>query len=208
MAPKARIAVYKVCWLSGRYAKSDVHAAIDQAVINLPVFEFAYCPVPSGEPRNRGFRGSEHGVFVACAGGNEGASLLAGTVANVAPWVMTVLASAEDRTFPANVELGDGQILSGLSLHQLGGGQVAPLITGTNATAGDAAASALCMPESLNPALVTGKVVRRDREGTSLLEKGATVLAAGGAGMIIRNTADHAELHTWATPPGVPSRLT
>ncbi|KAG0559501.1 hypothetical protein KC19_10G110000 [Ceratodon purpureus] len=194
MAPKARIAVYKVCWLDGNCAESDILAAIDQAVadgvdiISLslgdPVVPYTQDNLAIGA-----FGAVKKGIFVSCAGGNNGSFGL-GTVTNIAPWVMTAAASTVDRTFPANVELGDGQILSGLSLYQLGGGQAAQLIAGVNAsTAGNDTASAKCLAGSLNPALVKGKIVVCERGENLPVEKGAEVQAVGGAGMILTNTA-------------------
>ncbi|KAG0600594.1 hypothetical protein M758_11G046100 [Ceratodon purpureus] len=190
MAPKARIAVYKICWVGG-CSDSDTLAAIDQAVadgvdiisrsVGLPAREYLTDPVAIGA-----FGAMEKGVFVSCSAGNSGPGLQ--TVENFAPWMMTVAASTIDRDFPANVILGDGQILQGQSLY-VGKGlssNVTQMITGAAATTGNVTNSALCLSGSLKPALVKGKIVVCKR-GPNRVAKGAVVLAAGGVGMILYN---------------------
>ncbi|KAG0556356.1 hypothetical protein KC19_11G047100 [Ceratodon purpureus] len=190
MAPKARIAVYKICWAGGCFA-SDTLAAFDQAVadgvdiISLSVggsaLEYFADAFAIGA-----FGAMEKGVFVSCSGGNDGPGLE--TVSNVAPWMMTVAASTIDRDFPANVILGDGQILQGQSLYTGKGlsSNVTQMITGAAATTGNVTNSALCLPGSLKAALVKGKIVVCKR-GPNRVAKGAVVLAAGGVGMILYN---------------------
>ncbi|KAJ6362343.1 hypothetical protein OIU78_002700 [Salix suchowensis] len=53
--------------------------------------------------------------------------------------------------------------------------------------------SNLCMPGSLEPKLVRGKVVICDRGINPRVEKGAVVRDAGGVGMILANTAESGE---------------
>ncbi|KAG0561397.1 hypothetical protein KC19_9G061800 [Ceratodon purpureus] len=191
MAPKARIAVYKVCWIGGCH-DSDILAAFDQAVADgVDIISLS-----AGGPALRynaiaigAFGAMEKGVFVSCSAGNEGPGL--GTVENFAPWIMTVAASTIDRDFPANVILANGQILQGQSLY-VGKGlpsNVTQMITGADATTGNVTDSTLCAPGSLNPAFVTGKIVVCKRGVIDRVVKGAVVLAAGGAGMILYNGA-------------------
>ncbi|GFP98957.1 subtilisin-like protease [Phtheirospermum japonicum] len=51
------------------------------------------------------------------------------TVGNVAPWLMTVAASSTDRSFLAQLRLGDGQIFSGASLFPGKPTKQLPLVT-------------------------------------------------------------------------------
>lgn len=60
------------------------------------------------------FGAMKRGIFVSCSAGNDGPKLQ--TVTNYAPWIMTVGASSLDRDFPANVKLGDGQVVAGRAL--------------------------------------------------------------------------------------------
>jgi hypothetical protein len=54
-------------------------------------------------------------IVVSASAGNGGPSGL--TVTNVAPWMAIVGAGSMDRAFPANVRLGDGQALEGVSVY-------------------------------------------------------------------------------------------
>jgi subtilisin family serine protease len=197
MAPKARIAVYKVCWLQG-CASSDVLAAMDQAVIDgvdlLSLSLGSDTPAPYFEdPIAIGAFGAMiKGIFVSCSAGNDGPDFE--TVSNFAPWITTVAASTVDRIFPAKVELGDGQVVTGQSLYQLGGHHSATLITGADAATSNVTSAALCMPGSLNPALVTGKIVVCNRGVNPRVEKSFVVATAGGAGMILANLPTDGEV--------------
>ncbi|KAF2322736.1 hypothetical protein GH714_029945 [Hevea brasiliensis] len=55
------------------------------------------------------------GVFVSSSAGNDGPNLM--SVTNLAPWLVTVGAGTIDRNFPADVILGNGRRLSGVSLY-------------------------------------------------------------------------------------------
>jgi subtilisin family serine protease len=134
------------------------------------------------------FGAMEQGVFVAASAGNSGPALQ--TVENNAPWITTVAASTLDRAFPANVILGNNQFILGQSLYSGKGlPNATELITGAAASSGNVTASILCLPGSLSPALAQGKILLCERGTNARVEKGAVVLAAGGAGMIIYNTA-------------------
>ena len=195
MAPKARIAMYKVCWAPGCF-DSDILAAFDQAVadgVDVISLSLGGTVVPYNEDSIAigAFGAMEKGVFVSASAGNSGPELA--TVANVAPWIMTIAASTLDRTFLANVVLGNGRIVPGVSLY-VGKGlkNATEMITGANASLGNVTESTLCISGSLNPALVAGKIVVCERGDNARVEKGAAVLAAGGAGMILTNTATDA----------------
>jgi hypothetical protein len=54
-------------------------------------------------------------------------------------------------------------------------------------------ASKLCLSGTLDPASVRGKIVLCDRGVNARVEKGAVVKAAGGAGMVLANTAASGE---------------
>uniref|UniRef100_A0ACD6A513 Uncharacterized protein n=1 Tax=Avena sativa TaxID=4498 RepID=A0ACD6A513_AVESA len=195
MAPGARVAAYKVCWPEGCLG-SDILAGIDAAVAD-GVGVLSLSLGGGGAPYYRdtvavgAFGAAAAGVFVACSAGNSGPS--GATVANSAPWVATVGAGTLDRDFPAYVTLPTGARLAGVSLYA-GPAQSArpvmlPLVYGGNRDN----ASKLCLSGTLDPASVRGKLVLCDRGVNARVEKGAVVKAAGGAGMVLANTAASGE---------------
>ncbi|CAL9063981.1 unnamed protein product [Musa banksii] len=120
MAPRARIAVYKVCWAEGCMV-SDVVAAIEKAVsdgvdvVSLSIGSSSPAPFYHLDPLAVAtFRASLQGVFVAASAGNGGPS--PGSVANSPPWITTIGAGTIDRYFPAVVRLGNGACVRGTSI--------------------------------------------------------------------------------------------
>ncbi|KAG6428812.1 hypothetical protein SASPL_106849 [Salvia splendens] len=191
MAPKARLAAYKVCWNAGCY-DSDILAAFDAAVadgvdvISLSVGGVVV-PYYLDAIAIGAFSASDAGVFVSASAGNGGPGGL--TVTNVAPWMTTVGAGTIDRDFPANVKLGDGREISGVSIYggpALAHDKLYPLIY-AGGEGSDGYSSSLCLDGSLDPNLVTGKIVLCDRGINSRPAKGEVVKKAGGVGMIIAN---------------------
>ncbi|KAJ6805050.1 uncharacterized protein M6B38_181920 [Iris pallida] len=194
MATKARIAAYKICWASGCY-DSDILAAMDAAiadgvhVISLSVGANGYPPAFYRDSIAIGAFGAvRHGVVVSCSAGNSGPGEY--TAVNVAPWILTVGASTLDREFPADVVLGDGSVLPGVSLYAgepLDSTELLPLVSGADAGSG------LCISGYLDSSKVEGKIVVCDRGGNARVEKGSVVKSAGGVGMIMANTAESGE---------------
>ncbi|CAK9180489.1 unnamed protein product [Ilex paraguariensis] len=191
MAPKARLAAYKVCWNAGCY-DSDILAAFDAAladgvdVISLSVggvvVPYYLDPIAIGA-----FGASDAGIFVSTSAGNGGPGGL--TVTNVAPWVTTVGAGAIDRDFPAEVKLGNGKIIPGVSIY--GGPALAPHrlypLIYAGSEDGDGYSASLCLEGSLDPNFVKGKIVLCDRGINSRAAKGEVVKKAGGIGMVLAN---------------------
>ncbi|CAL9183060.1 unnamed protein product [Musa hybrid cultivar] len=111
-APRARLAIYKVCWGSGRCGEADVLQAIDDAVddgvdiLSLSIGGNGYIPASLGAVRS--------GMTVIFSGGNDGP--VTQTLNNDVPWVITVAASTIDRSFPTVITLGDKQTVVGQSL--------------------------------------------------------------------------------------------
>lgn len=189
MATHARVAAYKVCWSTGCFG-SDILAGMDRAIVDgVDVLSLSLGGGSGPYYRDTiaigAFTAMEMGIFVSCSAGNSGPSKA--SLANVAPWIMTVGAGTLDRDFPAYALLGNGKKITGVSLYSGRGMGKKPVSLvyskGNNST------SNLCLPGSLQPAYVRGKVVICDRGINARVEKGLVVRDAGGVGMILANTA-------------------
>lgn len=211
IAPRARVATYKVCWMfrtiepRATCFNGDNVAAIDAAVSDgVDVINYSI----SGTRTNyldpveiAFFNASAAGIFVAASAGNSGP---ANTVAHMSPWLTTVAASTHDRRNVATATLGNGATYSGPSL-QATGLNSKPLILSTEAGLASANATAvrLCnLPGdsivaggpainavALDPAKVAGKIVICDRGVNARVNKSLAVQQAGGVGMILTNTS-------------------
>ncbi|KAL2937114.1 Subtilisin-like protease SBT1.6 [Bienertia sinuspersici] len=117
VAPKARLAVYKVCWKNSGCFDSDILAAFDSAVndgvdvISISIgggdgisSPYYLDPIAIGS-----YGAVSRGVFVSSSAGNDGPNTM--SVTNLAPWITTVGAGTLDRNFPAEIVLGNGKIL-------------------------------------------------------------------------------------------------
>ena len=206
IAPRARIAAYKVCFDNGAGGcganTGDSVAAIDQAVADgVDVINYSI----SGTRTNyldavevAYLFAARAGVFVATSAGNSGPT--ATTVAHISPWLAAVAAGTHNRGGDGKVTLGNnGAEYTGASLTS-GVGPASLVYAGAVKTADATAADAeLCFPNSLDPAKVTGKIVLCDRGVNARVEKSATVKAAGGVGMVLRNLSPsslNADLHS------------
>lgn len=193
MATHARVAAYKVCWSTGCFG-SDILAAMERAILDgVDVLSMSLGGGSGPYHRDTiavgAFSAMERGILVSCSAGNSGPSKA--SLANVAPWIMTVGAGTLDRDFPAYAVLGNKKRFTGVSLYSGPGMGEKPLglfyRNGSNST------SNMCLPGSLEPALVRGKVVICDRGINARVEKGAVVRDAGGIAMILANTATSGE---------------
>ncbi|MEO3743506.1 S8 family serine peptidase [Plantactinospora sp. B5E13] len=160
VAPDAQIAAYKVLW-GGEGFDEDIIAGIDAAVadgvqvINYSIGMTFGDQQPNTPIGNAFLNAALAGVFVSAAAGNDGMS---GMIANAQPWVTTVGAAV---TTPneGTVRLGDGSRIVGTSLDVLPGGRKPlPLVFGEQAGSPENG-SAYCVPGSIDPAKVQGKVV-------------------------------------------------
>ena len=208
IAPRARIAVYKVCWTDADSARngcatSNSVAAIEQAVSDgVNVINFSIGPGSGGgsfsEPTEVAFLGAASaGVFVATSAGNSGPTSTApAPAAHLSPWVATVGNSTHDRLFVADASLGNGVKLTGASGNA--NTPVSLLIRARDAgLPGVDPADAnllLCFGGAdavaplLDPAKVTGKILVCDRGANVLVNKSANGKTAGAVGVIIANT--------------------
>jgi subtilisin family serine protease len=199
MAPRARIAAYKVCWsvepLGGCF-NSDSVAAIEQAVADgVDVINFSISGTSTNfrDPVEIAFMyAADAGVFVAASAGNSGPT--ASTVAHPSPWLTTVAAGTHNRVISANAILGNGITDKGISSTLVSAS--GPLVD--SAAAGlvaNSTAAALCFSSTwpggpgLDPAKVKGKIVLCDRGTNDRVDKSKAVAEAGGIGMILVNTS-------------------
>ncbi|MCJ7711817.1 MAG: S8 family peptidase, partial [Chloroflexi bacterium] len=199
IAPRARIAAYKVCWETGTGGScfsTDSVAAIDQAVADgVDVMNFSI----SGSQTNvrdaveiAFMYAADAGIFVAASAGNSGPT--SSTVAHPGPWLTTVAAGTHNRDGKGSVTLGNGETYNGASVATPVG--PAPLIKSVDAglPGADPTQVALCYSSAdggnvLDPAMVAGKIVVCDRGVTARVNKSLAVQEAGGVGMILVNTS-------------------
>ncbi|KAL2327279.1 hypothetical protein Fmac_020706 [Flemingia macrophylla] len=193
MAPLARVAAYKVCWTDGCFA-SDILAGMDRAIRDgVDVLSLSLGGGSSPYFRDTiaigAFAAVERGIVVSCSAGNSGPEKA--SLANVAPWIMTVGAGTLDRDFPAYAVLGNKKRFTGVSLYSGNGMGAEPVSLVYNK--GLNQSGSICLPGSLDPGKVRGKVVICDRGMNARVEKGKVVRDAGGVGMILANTAASGE---------------
>lgn len=209
IAPRARLAAYKVCWTSNDPVKpegsnscygGDSIKAIEAAVSDgVNVLNYS---ISGGEQLNDAvdaafLAATNAGVFVAASAGNSGP---ANMVAHIAPWLTTVAASTHDRVQESNVTIGSKTLKGGSVISKPLTGN---LILAKNAGVSDYAslsqaskdaldrcfgtANAVPADAKLDPIKVAGKIVLCDRGASNLVDKSATVKEAGGIGMLLAN---------------------
>lgn len=202
VAPRARLASYKVCWTYvdpsvtiGRRNScyvGDSVAAIEKAVADgVHVINFS---ISGGttltDPVEQAFFGAANaGVIAVASAGNDGPG---NQVAHISPWHTTVGASTHNREFQATVTLGNGQKYTGASMNTepLPAEPVVDAST-VGLPGANASRLALCYSASFNggqpvldPAKVAGKVVICNRGENDRVDKSRAVREAGGVGMI------------------------
>jgi subtilisin family serine protease len=203
MAPRARIAAYKVCYTYVNPAAtdgtgsqnscftSDSVSAIDKAVadgVHVINYSISGSQTSVNDPVEQAFlRAANAGVFVAASAGNSGPGA---AVAHVSPWLTTVAASTHDRALKGDVTLGNAAKYTGASINPTAL-PASALIRAEDAGLPGANATSLTLcfssPAVLDPAKVAGKVVICTRGTNARVDKSAAVLAAGGVGMVLRD---------------------
>ncbi|RZC47701.1 hypothetical protein C5167_040643 [Papaver somniferum] len=185
--PSARIAAYKVCFSGG--CKSDaILAAFDDAIADgvdiISVSLGSLWPVPfDNDPTVIGsFHAMKKGILTSHSAGNSGPNPQ--TVANDAPWLLTVAASTTDRRVMDKIVLGNGKTFRGLGVNgfKLNGTKF-PLLYGDDvSTTCEISAAQSCLKGCLDKDLVEGKIVICD----SVADLAVPVpFAAGALGTIM-----------------------
>nr|CAD1827637.1 unnamed protein product [Ananas comosus var. bracteatus] len=204
MAPRARIAVYKVLYrLFGGYV-SDVVAAIDQAVRDgVDVLNLSVGPNSPPTATRTTFLNPfdaallsavKAGVFVVQAAGNGGP--FPKTLVSFSPWIMTVAAAVDDRRYKNHLTLGNGQILPGLGLSPATHGNKSfNLVSASDVLLGSSVVKYNPLdcqkPELLNKKLVEGNILLCGYSfnfisGTASISKVSdTAKSLGAAGFIV-----------------------
>ena len=212
MAPRARIAVYKVCYTYVNAAatdgtgsqntcfNSDSVSAIDRAVadgVHVINYSISGSQTSVNDPVEQAFlRAAQAGVFVATSAGNSGPGQ---AVAHVSPWLTTVAASTHPRIFSADATLGNATKYTGASLNNSAVNNKTVVVAEDNVLPG-ATDPSLCFsnPASLDPVKVAGKIVVCTRGNNARVDKSLAVLNAGGIGMILADNGSGlvAEVHS------------
>ncbi len=186
IAPAAHVAVYKVCGAEGCY-QSDSAAAVAQAIadgVRVINFSISGGSDPYSDPVELAFLDAyAAGVFVSASAGNAGPG--AGTTDHRSPWVTTVAASTQSRTFQSTITLSGGGATATIKGASVTAGAATPLpiVLASAPPYNDA----LCV--GTPPAgLFTGKIVACER-GPNRVQKSAQVKNGGAAGMILYNSS-------------------
>jgi subtilisin family serine protease len=190
IAPRARVAMYKVCGESGCFS-SDSAAAVQQAIVdgvNVINFSISGGANPYSDAVELAFLNAyDAGVFVAASAGNAGPG--ADTTDHRGPWVTTVAASTHNRAFQTTATVTGGGASLALAGASLTHGVTTPTAL---VVAGDAPYNdPFCLNASYAPGTFAGKVVVCERGGGGLgrASKGLYVLNGGAVGMLLYNNA-------------------
>ncbi|MFF5204425.1 S8 family serine peptidase [Streptosporangium sp. NPDC000396] len=186
IAPAAHVSVYKVCGEQGCFP-SDSTQAVGRAILDgVRVINFSISggTSPYSDPVELAFLDAyAAGVLVSASAGNAGPG--AATVNHVGPWVTTVAASTQSRTFQSTITLtGSGGATATVKGASITAGVDSPLPVVL--ASAPPYSNALCTAPA--PAgLFTGKIVACER-GAGRVLKGYNVRQGGAAGMILYNS--------------------
>jgi subtilisin family serine protease len=218
MAPRARIASYKICWsyndasdpTGGKNScwGADAVAAVEQAVtdgVDVLNYSISGGTVVNDAVEQAFLHATNAGVFVAASAGNDGP---ANEVNHVSPWLATIAAAAHNRMFQGTATLANGASYKGASLNNTALPS-SPLIRSEDAVLAGANPNEarLCYSvganggPTLDPAKVGGKVVTCVRGTNARVDKSLAVKQAGGVGMIMVDNGGGlvAEVHSVPT---------
>ncbi|XP_050234760.1 subtilisin-like protease SBT5.6 [Mercurialis annua] len=200
-APLAHLAIYKACWAIPNKEKADGNtcyeadmlAAIDDAIADgVHVLSIS---IGTNQPMSYdqdglaigAFHAAKKNIVVACAAGNSGPR--PSTLSNPAPWIITVGASTVDRAFLDPIKLGNGKTIMGQTVTPDRLDKMYPLVYAADVAAPGVAQNVTnqCLPFSLVPEKVKGKIVFCMRGAGTRVGKGMEVQRAGGVGFILGN---------------------
>ncbi|KAI5571029.1 hypothetical protein BDE02_11G066800 [Populus trichocarpa] len=201
-APLAHLAIYKVCWAIPNQEKADGNtcfeedmlAAIDDAIgdgvhiMSISIGTREPTPLKEDGIAIGAFHALKKNIVVACAAGNEGPA--PSTLSNPSPWIITVGASGVDRAFFGPLVLGNGMKIEGQTVTPYKLDKDCPLVFAADAVASNVPenVTSQCLPNSLSPRKVKGKIVLCMRGSGMRVAKGMEVKRAGGFGFILGNS--------------------
>ncbi|MFI6321057.1 S8 family serine peptidase [Nonomuraea sp. NPDC050556] len=185
IAPAAHVSVYKVCGAEGCFP-SDSAQAVARAILDgVRVINFSISggSDPYSDPVELAFLDAyAAGVLVSASAGNSGPG--ANTTDHRSPWVTTVAASTQSRTFESTVTLASGDAAMTIKGASITAGVASPLpIVRASAPPYN---NALCTVPA-PPGIFAGKIVACER-GPNRVLKGFNVRQGGAAGMILYNS--------------------
>ncbi|CAN1188923.1 Subtilisin-like protease SBT4.14 [Linum perenne] len=188
--PGARIAMYKVCWVSSGCSDMDLlagfEAAIHDGVDVISISIGGVSPDYVSDVLAIGaFHATKNGILTVASAGNDGPN--PASVRNHAPWMLTVAASGIDRTFRSKVHLGNGKLVSGTGVSLFEPKQnLYPLVSGFDAAIDDDSkeTARFCIEGSLDRKKVNGKLVYCK---LGMWGADSVVKRLGGAGSIVES---------------------
>ncbi|XP_008798105.2 subtilisin-like protease SBT2.5 [Phoenix dactylifera] len=226
MAPRARIAVYKVLYrLFGGYV-SDVVAAIEQAVQDgVDILNLSVGPNSPPSSTKTTFLNPfdaallsavKAGVFVAQAAGNGGP--FPKTLVSFSPWITTVAAAVDDRRYKNHIILGNGKLIPGLGLSPATHGNKSFDLVSANDVLLDSSIMKYnpldCQrPELLNKKMVVGRILLCGYSfnfvsGTASIKKvSETAKTLGAAGFVVAVENTYPGTKFDPVPVGIPGIL-
>ncbi|NUP67329.1 MAG: S8 family serine peptidase [Nonomuraea sp.] len=184
IAPAAQVSVYKVCGAEGCFP-SDSAQAVARAILDgVRVINFSISggSDPYSDPVELAFLDAyAAGVLVSASAGNSGPD--ANTTDHRAPWVTTVAASTQSRTFQSTITLAGGGATATIKGASITAGVASPLPV---VLASAPPYSRPLCDAPAPPGLFTGKIVACER-GPNRVLKSFNVMQGGAAGMILYN---------------------
>ncbi|CAN1252314.1 Subtilisin-like protease SBT4.15 [Linum perenne] len=168
--PSARLAIYKVCHGVAGSGCTDLNimAAFDDAIHDgvdvisaslgsaIP-FEYWRDSIAIGS-----FHAAQRGILVSASAGNQ---FFAGTIINVAPWILTVGASRTGKQLRTPVRLANGFSTLGITYNYLPTSKWYPITDLGKATNDSSKNSGYCESANLDPRKVKGKILYCRRDG-------------------------------------------
>jgi hypothetical protein len=200
VAPRARLAIYKVCWTAtvstqtGCYTADTLRAVDDAVADGVDVINFSVSGTKNNylDPVETAFlNATAAGVVVVAGAGNDGPA--ANTVGHIGPWLTAAASGTTDRAAGGgDLTAGDGTVYSGFSGNFFGVTTGSLVLSSTIPASGQTVASAnTCLANSLDPASAAGKIVVCDRQATNStanrLAASTEVKRVGGIGMVLLN---------------------
>ncbi|KAJ8555688.1 hypothetical protein K7X08_013184 [Anisodus acutangulus] len=133
------------------------------------------------------YSATERGIFVSCSAGNSGP--FSRTVANEAPWILTVGASTHDRKLKVTVKVGNKEEFEGESAyHPKTSNSTFFTLFDSGKIVSEKFDAQYCSPGSLTDPAIKGKIVVCLRSSSHRrVDQGKAVKDAGGVGMILIN---------------------